>query len=273
MDTSVLVGLIIGGFVVSLVVLYIAFQRHCLPPACGRYVARLFFYPTLPLTLCGARCCGQRRRPWHQFHPRVWLGIVPACCGHVADLAREPVNCRAVISLCDEYTPDVQEYRDLGITGGVLHLPTIDHTEPSLSDLWVAVRFIEDFIRANPSPSDGSVYIHCKGGHGRSAAVAFAWLLYSDASLTPETAQQHLTQVRKVRKTLHKQLNLHQFWLDVCRRRGMSASVGMPASDSSDGQWASPRATGNATRTGAAGFVADARKVNSSGYAPVSHQY
>ena len=53
--------------------------------------------------------------------------------------------------------------------------------------------------------------MHCKGGHGRSAAVAAAWLIHSE-QLSPQAAQRRLSSVRRVRKTLDKQPNLLGFY-------------------------------------------------------------
>ena len=44
----------------------------------------------------------------------------------------------------------------------------------------------------------------CKGGHGRSAAVAMAWLITSER-LKPEAAQRRLSSLRHVRGALYKQ--------------------------------------------------------------------
>ena len=54
--------------------------------------------------------------------------------------------------------------------------------------------------------------VHCKGGHGRSAAVAAAWLVSEHGGkLTPEAAQRRLSSVRKVRTTLASQPALIAF--------------------------------------------------------------
>lgn len=48
------------------------------------------------------------------------------------------------------------------------------------------------------------VYVHCKGGNGRSAAIAFCWLLYA-RNMTLLEAQEYISEKRLVRKTLFKQ--------------------------------------------------------------------
>ncbi|CAK0874323.1 unnamed protein product, partial [Prorocentrum cordatum] len=52
----------------------------------------------------------------------------------------------------------------------------------------------------------GEVYVHCKAGHGRAAAVALAWMAYSrglggEADLARLNAE--LAERRRVRRTLH----------------------------------------------------------------------
>lgn len=55
------------------------------------------------------------------------------------------------------------------------------------------------------------VYVHCRAGHGRSAAVALAWLMYKHPDSDPRLLNQELCQLRDVRKTLWKQPNIREF--------------------------------------------------------------
>lgn len=55
------------------------------------------------------------------------------------------------------------------------------------------------------------VYVHCKGGNGRSAAIAFCWLLYA-RKMTLAEAQEYLSEKRSVRKTLYSQPNIVAFY-------------------------------------------------------------
>jgi protein-tyrosine phosphatase len=52
------------------------------------------------------------------------------------------------------------------------------------------------------------VYIHCRAGHGRSAAAVFAWLMYKDPSINLEALNAMLRKQRDVRKTLWSQPNI-----------------------------------------------------------------
>ena len=61
-------------------------------------------------------------------------------------------------------------YSDLGIKQ--LHLPTVDHFEPSVSQISQAVQFIQEHKNRGEK-----VYVHCKAGHGRAASVAMCWMM------------------------------------------------------------------------------------------------
>ena len=54
------------------------------------------------------------------------------------------------------------------------------------------------------------VYVHCRAGHGRSAAVVFAWLLYKDPIVDRKTLNSEFCKLRNVRKTLWKQPSIEQ---------------------------------------------------------------
>lgn len=143
---------------------YLAFQKKLLPKALGRVAARVYFYPTLPFTF-GLRW----GRLVTKVDDHVYMGVAPVAFGASPDKLFQR-GIRGVVNLCDEYRGPTQEYSRLGIEQ--LFVPTIDHHEPSLSSLRNAVSFI-----AAMKEQGHSVYVHCKAGHGRSAAVVFCWLV------------------------------------------------------------------------------------------------
>lgn len=138
--------------------------------------------------------------------------------------------------MCHEYRGPIEKYRRLGIKE--LWLPTVDHTEPTCDDLERAVTFIDETHKK----TNGRVYVHCRAGHGRSAAVALAWMMHRQqqqqqqgtesvslqeqhqrndncqhTTLTSTEAEQRrklnqqLCRMRSVRSTLWKQPNIQEF--------------------------------------------------------------
>ena len=61
------------------------------------------------------------------------------------------------------------------------------------------------FIRAHER-AGGRVYVHCKAGHGRSAAVAYAWLVFKGrGASTPEDVYAAFARKRAIRPALWRQ--------------------------------------------------------------------
>ena len=75
--------------------------------------------------------------------------------------------------------------------------------------------------------------MHCRAGHGRSAAAVYAWLLYKEPLADPVELNEKLCSMRNVRKSLWKQPNVNIFheWL---KNGGMM-------SDSEDDDYSSSR--------------------------------
>ena len=70
------------------------------------------------------------------------------------------------------------------------------------------------FIREHQARGE-KVYVHCRAGHGRSAAATFAWLLYQDPIVNTEELNARLCRMRNVRPELWRQPNIREFhsWL------------------------------------------------------------
>jgi len=190
----------LGCILTPILAAQLLFQTGLLPINVARVVGRLFFIPFLPFTMITTRWRGNW---WDKVDEKVFLGAVPlTLIGHVDALYK--LGVRAVINLCDEYAGPISLYEKKGIKQ--LYLPTVDHFEPSIEDLEKSVQFINEVT----SKGD-SVYIHCKAGHGRSAAVVFCWLIVSK-KFTMEQAQDYLNRRRAVRRKLLKQKNLIAFY-------------------------------------------------------------
>ena len=144
------------------------------------------------------------KRQWFtRFSDGAYLGCAPvACVGHVDTL--QDLGVTGVVNLCDEYDGPQAAYDTRGITQ--LRLPVIDHCEPTVTDIEKAMLFLKEHRRAG-----GAVFIHCKGGHGRSAAVALCWLVFHDG-LSPDEAQRQLLSVRYTsRNTIYDTHSLLQY--------------------------------------------------------------
>merc|ERR1712146_483677 len=162
--------------------------------------ARLFFWPTLPFTLLRRAYTNNLGTP---FDNTIAVGVAPvALLGHV-DLLHEQ-GYTGVINLCEEYKGPQVEYKKKRMTQ--LYLPTVDHFEPAVEDMEEAVSFIDDQKKMG-----GKVYIHCKAGHGRSAAVALCWLMKTRPNDPPYVLNQEMCERRHVRKKLYMQPNVKSF--------------------------------------------------------------
>jgi len=87
-----------------------------------------------------------------------------------------------------------------------LRLPTTDHFEPTVEDLEKGVKFITEHEALGKR-----VYVHCRAGHGRSAAVVFAWLLSKNPDVDLQQLNREICELRDVRKTLWKQKNIIRY--------------------------------------------------------------
>lgn len=184
------------------VVGFALFQKRMLPPRLARFAARFYFYPTLPLTYARLCLLPPRAGLWTPVDDTVIFGAAPVgFLGHTRRLAG--LGVAAVVNCCDEYGGP-------SWTGKIehLHIPTVDHVEPSPEDLEKAVRFIEDHKKRGHR-----VYVHCKAGHGRSAAVVYAWLLHDNyGKVAPFELFETIASKRRVRKDLWRQPNILSFY-------------------------------------------------------------
>jgi len=185
------------------VALYLLNQRHLLPKPLSSVVSRTLFWPTLPITVSSR--VGRWMTP---IDDAVVLGGAPFGFAGLPERLLEEHGVRSVVNLCDEYRGPTRKYGRLGMTQ--LRLRTVDHFEPSVADLKRAVAFIEEADRRGDR-----TYIHCRAGHGRSAAVVMAWLLYKNPDEDPERLNAWLVGKRNVRKALWTQPNIREFhaWL------------------------------------------------------------
>jgi len=126
-----------------------------------------------------------RAPAWSVVAPRVWIGRQLR-----EQEANEAVTAgvKAVVDLTGEFS-ETRAFRALPY----LNLPVLDLTAPSPDDLHAAIEFI------NAHRHEGVVYVHCKIGYSRSAAVVASWLM--DGGLAA-TAGEAITRIRAARPSL-----------------------------------------------------------------------
>mmetsp|Transcript_7649 Transcript_7649/g.11508 ORF Transcript_7649/g.11508 Transcript_7649/m.11508 type:complete len:264 (+) Transcript_7649:3399-4190(+) len=181
------------------------FQKKILPPKIAAIAARIYFAPTLPLTYLRLSFIPPRAGIWTELDDTVIIGAAPINrfgMNHPKKL-RELGVC-GVINCCAEYQgPDWQSQ---GIE--LLRLPTIDHQEPTTEDLIKAVHFIQSL-----HDKGQKCYVHCKAGHGRSAAVSLSWLMHRHyGQVAPFDLYRKMATKRKIRKNLYRQPNIISFY-------------------------------------------------------------
>lgn len=189
----------------------IYYLKNRLPTPVCREVARLGFYPLLPVTIVSQLTRGG----WYnEVMPGVLLGAVPIVTWlNIPYTLYTQHNVRAVVNLMDEYEGPVDEYARLGINH--LRIPTVDHQDVDPKKLLAAMRFIRKHRERNEA-----VYIHCKAGHGRGATTAFAWMIVSGfANGNVDAIQAQIARTRRVRSNIFGRSKTLQLLYDRLLRK------------------------------------------------------
>jgi atypical dual specificity phosphatase len=198
------------------VALYILNQSHLLPRPLAQVVSRVLFYPTLPIT------ASKRIGKWvTRIDKTLVMGGAPFVMLDYPRKLKDDYGVEGVINMCQEWRGPTRHYKRLGMEE--LYLPTTDHFEPSQEDLISALSFIK-----RHEAQGKSVYVHCRAGHGRSGAVAYAWLLlkgYPKSLDNPEALNADLRKTRKVRASLWKQPNLRALRDRLIRSKGSLVDI------------------------------------------------
>ncbi len=113
-------------------------------------------------------------RPFDEIAPRVWIGRRLNEAESTDAVERGVV---AVLDLCAEL-PESRVFT----RAAYRNIPVVDLTAPTVTQLEDAVRFIGRHV------GRGVVYVHCKIGYSRSAAVAGAYLLAAGMASTTDEA-------------------------------------------------------------------------------------
>jgi atypical dual specificity phosphatase len=120
--------------------------------------------------------------------------------------------------MCEEYRGPVRQYKALGMTE--LWLPSVDHFCPTVEALEAAVHFVQQHQKAGQR-----VYVHCRAGHGRSAAAVYCWLLSQRPNSDRKALNDQFRQLRNVKSGLWKEpaiIEFHNRLLQNCRSASTS---------------------------------------------------
>ena len=148
-----------------------------LPPSTWFVLAPVMLGQYLSLVYYRRQC-----RPWDQAAPGVFIGR-KLSDGEAAQAVREGVT--AVLDLTAEFSAPAP-FRAVRYH----NLPLLDLTAPTPAQLREAVAFIAE------EAARGTVYVHCKIGYSRSAAVVGAYLLARGRAGSVAEALGLLRQVR-----------------------------------------------------------------------------
>ncbi|MEY2506978.1 MAG: hypothetical protein QOH01_1307 [Verrucomicrobiota bacterium] len=127
----------------------------------------------------------RRGHPWDELTAQVWIGGVLSEREAAALVGR---GATAVLDLTAEFS-EARPLRALAYK----NIPVLDLTAPDPEQLEQMLSFIERESRT------GTVYVHCKIGYSRTAAVAAAWLLRSGRAASVSDA---IDLVRRVRPSV-----------------------------------------------------------------------
>lgn len=144
--------------------------------------ARVILAPVLLGQVLSLRYYRRQCRPWDEVVPGLWIGR-KLNHAEAADAIRQGVT--AVLDLTVEFS-EALPFR--GVT--YRHIPVMDLTAPSQEQLREAAEFIAENVQS------GTVYVHCKIGYSRSAAVIGAYLLQTGHAATVDEAVMLLRNAR-----------------------------------------------------------------------------
>jgi protein phosphatase len=149
-------------------------------------VTRIILAPMLVGQYLSWRYYKRQGDAWNVVAPNVWIGR-SLTDAEAADAIARGVT--AVVDLSDAFAEAAPFLRNAVYR----HIPVLDLTAPTPAHLDESVAFI------NEHAVGGIVYVHCKIGYSRSAAVVGAWLLANGPSQTVDEA---ITQLRAVRPVI-----------------------------------------------------------------------
>jgi membrane-associated phospholipid phosphatase len=146
------------------------------------FSAKLMLWPVLFGQRISLMHYSRQCDPWHALLPRVWIGR------KLTDAEARRAIEQGVIAVVD-LTGEMAEAAPF-LSLPYLHLPILDLTAPSATQIEQAIDFIREHSAA------GIVYVHCKAGYSRTAAIGGAYLLSTGAAGTADQAAAALRAAR-----------------------------------------------------------------------------
>ena len=142
---------------------------------------KLLFMPLLMGQYLSLLYYKRQCRSWDEATPQLWIGRKLSDIEAIEAMRR---GVTAVLDLTAEFS-EAKPFRELRY----LNVPILDLTAPTPKQLKRCL----DFIAENAA---GIVYLHCKIGYSRTAAVAGAYLIASGKASTAEEAMHLLRMAR-----------------------------------------------------------------------------
>lgn len=142
------------------------------PILLGQYVSLLYYR--------------RQGNPWDEAAPGLLMG-------QLLDEKRAQQLLDAGATAVLDLTSEFSETAPLRTNAAYCNLPVLDLTAPTPTQLQRAIAFIRDNIR------HGVVYVHCKAGYSRTAAVVGAYLMAAGVAGSADAA---MAQMREARSPL-----------------------------------------------------------------------
>ena len=144
------------------------------------------------------------RLNYNRLGDRLLAGAMPFRAEHVDALASEGVT--VVVNLCEdrEYWQDEREL----VKGAYLRAGITEHQLPVIDGSTVPAAVLAEAVRVS---REATVYVHCRGGRERSAAVSAAIILATEG-LTVEGALEKARRLRPIFRPLPWQVHGLEAW-------------------------------------------------------------
>jgi protein-tyrosine phosphatase/membrane-associated phospholipid phosphatase len=157
----------------------------------------------------------RRCQPWNQVVPGVLMGRTLSETEAAAAIAN---GVTAVLDLTAEFSESAP-FRALAYRNA----PVLDLTAPRFKQLLEAVAFITEHARR------GIIYVHCKVGYSRSAAIVGAYLLARGHAASAAEVVSILRRARPSMVVRPEAIESMRRFQDHCRRRSEHRSMAMVA--------------------------------------------